>query len=117
MKHTPGTWYALKAGVEISPADDHEIYTMIGTLPVRVASTHAGHYSEAMPDGSPEPKYSVGLGEAYDNAAFIVRACNAHDELVAALELALRVIGSGGAHNGAQLEFMETALAKAKGKK
>ncbi len=57
----------------------------------------------------------MGSREQSSNAAFIVRACNAHDDLVAALERALRIIGNGGSHNGAQLEFMESALSKARG--
>lgn len=53
------------------------------------------------------------------NAAFIVRACNSHDELVAALELALSHMPDNerlyyGKDNG-DLDTVKQALAKAKG--
>ena len=61
-------------------------------------------------------------GEGEANAAFIVRACNSHDELVAACKEAFnqiqylhekfQVTGSG----CQVLAKLETAIAKAKGK-
>ncbi len=40
----------------------------------------------------PSPDSGVNVEQAIANAAFIVRACNSHDALVAALEKALEVI-------------------------
>lgn len=63
-------------------------------------------------------------GEEKATAAFIVRACNAHDDLVEALELAVQYVGKGvaeGAYDGCimpgekALDAIEAALAKAKG--
>lgn len=51
-------------------------------------------------------------GEA--NAAFIVRACNAHEELVAAAERCLQALAANGAPNCEAAKEARAALAKAK---
>jgi len=57
----------------------------------------------------PDSTY-VGSATSEENAAFIVRACNAHDELVAAL----RNIAEYAEHDGTQVAAMASAaLAKA----
>lgn len=82
------------------------------------------------PKGHPECKHITGTyetlvrceGENWEaNAAFIVRACNAHDELVGALEqlkvgLVLRMNREPD-HKGVRhdLETIDAALAKARG--
>ena len=62
---------------------------------------------------------SNNIGDAkYYDATFIVRACNAHDDLVAALEGAIAYIGDdsrSGRRRAANMAFMAAALAKAKG--
>jgi len=67
-QHTPTPWRAIGFTIE-SHDYDHE-------LVCRVSKSGGGTRIEA-------------------NAAFIVRACNAHDELVAALESASRWLGAG----------------------
>jgi len=49
------------------------------------------------------------------DAADIVRACNSHYDLLAALEMAKRIIANGGGVNGDQLEVIESAIARSKG--
>ena len=118
MKHTPGTLVALEAGVNIQPASEHELHAMIGSLPVLIATMTAGHYSEAMPDGSPEPEHTVTPAEALANARRIALAWNAHDELVEALERIVNINGSTGGAQSLVQEFKhiaQAALAKAKG--
>jgi hypothetical protein len=65
---------------------------------------------------SPMPGVRVKGHNAEANAEFIVRACNAHDELVAALEVAFtmakRTYHAG--HNVPELEQIQRAIAKAK---
>lgn len=53
-------------------------------------------------------------GEAEANAAFIVRAVNAHDDLVAALTQARREYGAFGRLSGEALVQMDAAIAKAR---
>ena len=49
-----------------------------------------------------------------NNAAFIVRACNCHDDLLAACEAALETIAGGSYHNAPSAEMLRQAIAKAK---
>ena len=79
---------------------------------VRVEAAHdspeAGQHVASLPRGP--------LAKA--NAAFIIRACNAHDELVAALEGAIAYIGDDSRSERrkiANMSFIESVLAKAKG--
>ena len=55
------------------------------------------------------------LQEARDNMEFIVRAVNAHDELVEALRMAIGVLDTDGGYDGT-VDELKKALAKAEGK-
>jgi len=71
-------------------------------------------------DAHPDRMVEKNIDEDEANAAFIVRACNAHDELVAALEalesahLFFKFSGIGDAESEA-IDLAVAALAKAKG--
>jgi hypothetical protein len=54
-----------------------------------------------------------GTQEQQDNAAFIVRACNSHDALVAALEIAVERLESVQAISGQHYDFV-AALTRAR---
>lgn len=73
------------------------------------------------PDGKPvadcvifNPRQARPIAEAEANAALIVRAVNAHEELVAALENLIIGIGMGWDLEG-MIEAGNAALARAKG--
>ena len=69
-RHTPTPWYTGKYSMQCGAAADH-IYSRQSREPSEgIARCYAW----------------VGRGEAEANASFIVRACNAHDELVEALK-------------------------------
>jgi hypothetical protein len=73
-KHTPTPW-RICTNAQFSS----EVETADGSLSIALA--HAkGH--DLLPDAYEAPEDDVSDA----NAAFIVRACNAHDDLVAALE-------------------------------
>lgn len=63
--HTPGPWYVSADG----HIRDNANMEPIGTVDGRAAGADGDEYTD----------------RGVANAAFIVRACNAHDELVAAL--------------------------------
>lgn len=52
---------------------------------------------------------------SFENAAFIVKAVNCHDELVEAAQLALDVLSSSIFREGETANILRAALAKAKG--
>ena len=73
-KHTPGPW-------EVDRANPEMVYTEY------VDNDGASRYiCDCDSDILPQKEYEA-------NAAFIVRACNAHDELLAALEELLKYKG------------------------
>ena len=53
--------------------------------------------------------------ETMANAAFIVKACNCHDELVGALEDVLSCLAEPFVMKGKAKEYAQAAIAKAKG--
>jgi len=84
-KHTPGPWIVRTSG-EVGTADE----MLASVYPIEATRTE----------------------ERRANAAFIVRACNSHDDLLAALEK----IAAGDGYYGAQAreykEIARSALAK-----
>ena len=59
----------------------------------------------------------IGEAEAVANAEFIIRACNSHDALLSALEMALRMMEAEGLDEqfDGEAEVIRDAIAKAKG--
>lgn len=80
--------------------------------PVQIGDSAGQFVAMTLPCGD-----SIGTARDYENAAFIVRACNAHAELVAALEQtyqALSMPGTKGNLSHAEtLTMIRAALAKA----
>jgi hypothetical protein len=101
-QHLPTPW-SFESGADNSGDDpDNTLGSIMGAAPLNY------HIARVWSD----------IGAAEANAAFIVRAVNAHDELVAALRDVLRIaraasIGITG--NQPRLERARVALAKATG--
>lgn len=97
-KHTPGPW----ATPGLNGAD-RVISATINGKRRTLAAVYGGD------------DCSISCDERNNNAAFIVRACNAHYGLLAALKLAQRIIANGGRCSGADLDQIDNAIAKATG--
>jgi hypothetical protein len=100
QKHTPTPW---TAGEWITGHDGHYVYSLIFGAGKRVASVSVyGTRKDGSDAGKParfggtRPTYTEEEVDA--NRAFIVRAVNAHDQLVAALQNALSAMGRAGAN-------------------
>ena len=98
-KHTPGPWHVGEVE-EIDPEDSQE-------NGINIMSAE-GYYIAGVIGG-----FSDGVQEA--NAAFIVRACNAHDELVAALRAYVENDDIGARLRSQRFLNARAALAKARG--
>lgn len=71
-QHTKGAWNIVM--VDNGESDD-EIFTVINGCMVNIAAVFgAGEYSEARPNGEPEPHYEVSKEEASANARLLVAA-------------------------------------------
>jgi len=71
-KHTGGEWGVSM--IDCGDADD-EIVTQVNGCLVNIAAVFgAGEYSEARPNGEPEPHYEVSTEEAAANARLIATA-------------------------------------------
>lgn len=108
-KHTPGPWE-----VNIAPPP-HK--TLKPIIIVRVSETPLKY--------TPTIALAVGCDKTTDlaNAQFIVRACNAHEELLEALKLSRKYVAKMVAddvqtvlHPQVALDRLEQAIAKAEGK-
>jgi hypothetical protein len=103
QKHTPTPW---RAGEWITGHDGHYVYSLIFGAGKRVASVSVyGKRKDGSDAGKParfggtKPTYTQEEVDA--NRAFIVRAVNAHDDLVKALEpFATFCDGFDGMHRG-----------------
>lgn len=109
-KHTPGPWHAYA----LRHADKSPVYGyQIRDAAHNILATLAEYGMHAGAPLSPVTREA--------NAAFIVRACNAHDDLVAALEMLVKwgaASGLGNSPRSKQWTMFESAratLAKAKG--
>jgi hypothetical protein len=69
IKHTPTPWFFLKNGPDYA---------------ISATKSRIARFSDIF---ATQPHSEAQYEEAEANAEFIVRACNAHDDLVAALEL------------------------------
>ena len=102
MTHTPTPWFAV-----IDSTED-------GNPPIWSIQT-----SEEIPDEEDNTIAGIWGTEEIDaaNAAFIVRACNAHDDLVTAAERIIETMNGRVHSNGALGALMQLnkALAKARG--
>ena len=77
MKHTPTPWHTTGS----STNSDAPIY-ICGHVSTMMLPQDYRHVATV------NREEELGWGEGLDNAAFILRACNSHDALVAALETA-----------------------------
>jgi hypothetical protein len=78
MTYTKGILFALKQGTELqSEAGLHEIATEINGVPVNIASTFEGHFSDSRPDLAADPEYTISSEEAYANAQRLTACWNA----------------------------------------
>ena len=91
MKHTPTPWSFGSQFIAKHVGPSVLDYEHIATIPDHLQSD--------------DPQWEA-------NAAFIVQACNSHDDLVAACELALTIIGHP---DDAGTKFIADALKRAKG--
>ena len=88
--------------------------------PVQIGDSAGQFVAMTLPCGD-----SIGTARDYENAAFIVRACNAHDWLVEAVSSAIKLLRADRRHaaNRASVDrllasvdrLLSAALAKAKG--
>lgn len=111
QKHTPTPWdinaYNLTSIIKVKPGPDSKGNTYVdGRHSVKIANVMG--------------EDDMTWGERHANAAFIVRACNAHDDLVAVLEYAKERIASYVGLPvteciGGEFQPINDALAKAKG--
>lgn len=107
-KHTQGEWGI--ATIDGGAADD-EIVTEVNGCMVNIAAVFgAGEYSEARPNGEPEPHYEVSKEEAAANARLIASA----PDLLAALEtLTNRVLDLGVNGTAQEVASARSAIEKA----
>lgn len=111
-QHTPGPWHTTPP--DASYHDVVRIYAegdAEGSLPIAVCPQRAGNFQRVLAGETDKD------GETLANAAFIVRAVNAHDELVAALERAaeaLELARCGVVPSMESVDAARAALEKAK---
>lgn len=103
-KHTPTPW---KLGQNVHLESDTGIFGVLACMNYRAQIANTGGFSSNGPGAQ-------GLrDEQRANAAYIVQAVNAHDDLVAACEAALfKLMGEPG--GDALLEQLHAALVKAR---
>lgn len=80
-KHTPGPWSADGANILYAAPHEDDAFEVI--------EINAPYNSQ---DRQLIAYIPAGFGQSQTNAAFIVRACNAHEELVNQLRLAQRML-------------------------
>lgn len=110
--HTQGEWGV--ATIDGGAADD-EIVTEVNGCTVNIAAVFGqGEYSEARPNGEPEPSYSVSREEAAANAKLIAAAPDLLSALVAC-EAALRLVERETGKSYGATFSARAAIVKAKG--
>ena len=100
MNHTPTPWHTTGS----STNSDAPIY-ICGHVSTMMLPQDYRHVATV------NREEELGWGEGLDNAAFILRACNSHDALVAALEIGI----SAYAGSRENWEKMKKTLKLAKG--
>jgi len=87
-------------------------------LPWRTERRYTSRSQQNEPQWYVRPKHRqlvpVALTYTEANAAFIARACNSHDALLAACEAAYETISGGSYHNAPSCEMLRAAISLAK---
>lgn len=115
---TAGEWFALREGVELQGSDTHEVATMIGDLPVSLASVPISSSHGAMePDGKGGSReyesYTVSEAESLANLHLFAAA----KKLLAMVKnMKPFVMGYSPDHEETLLTEIDAVIAEAEGR-